>query len=86
MSEIAKERNLTIGTIEGHLIKHLITGEVKITDLMSEEKYTELKSLMESLSYEGFSDLKSKIDEKFSFNEIRMVAQVLQNEGTSSAN
>jgi len=86
MSEIAKERNLAIGTIEGHLIKYLITGEVKITDLMSEEKYTELKSLMESLSYEGFSDLKSKIDEKFSFNEIRMVAQVLQNEGTSSAN
>lgn len=86
MSEIAKERNLTIGTIEGHLIKYLITGEVKITDLMSEEKYTELKSLMESLSYEGFSDLKSKIDEKFSFNEIRMVAQVLHNEGASTAN
>ncbi|WP_034259640.1 helix-turn-helix domain-containing protein [Aequorivita capsosiphonis] len=75
--EIAAERDLTVGTIEGHLITFLASGEVKITDLMPEEKYIELKNLMETVPYDGFSDLKSKIDDKFSYNDLRMVNNVM---------
>ena len=76
--EIAKERNYTTGTIADHLSTFLGTGEIKITELMPEEKYLELKHIMETIPFEGFTDLKSKIDEKFSYNDLRMVSNTLQ--------
>lgn len=76
--EIAKERGLTAGTIEGHLCTFLETGEIKITDLMPEEKFMELKKIMETVPFEGFGDLKNKIDEKFSYNDLRMVSHAIQ--------
>ncbi|MDC7999773.1 helix-turn-helix domain-containing protein [Aequorivita todarodis] len=76
--EIAKERNFTTRTIEGHLSAYLATGEIKITDLMPEEKFLELKKIMETVPYEGFGDLKSKIDEKFTYNDLRMVSNAIQ--------
>ncbi len=76
--QIAKERNFTVGTIEGYLSTFLETGEIKITDLMPEAKYKELKNILETVPYEGFSDLKSKIDEKFSYGDLRMVFNALQ--------
>ncbi len=75
--EIAKERNLTPGTIEGHLSTFLSTGEIEITELMPENKYIELKNLMETIPHHGLGDLKSKIDEKFSYGELRMVSNAL---------
>lgn len=78
VSEIALERNLTAGTIEGHLSAFLASGKIKITELMQEEKFLELKNIMETVPYEGFSDLKSKIDDKFSYSDLRMVLNALQ--------
>ena len=75
---IAKERNFTAGTIEGHLSQYLSTGEIEITDLMPKDKYLELKNLMETIPFEGFGDLKNKIDDRFTYGEIRLVSQVLQ--------
>lgn len=81
--EIAKERDFTTGTILGHLTSFLASGEIIITDLMPEETYNELKNLMETVPYDGFSDLKSKINDKFSYSDIRMVSNVLQFEKKS---
>tara|TARA_R110002049_G_scaffold114927_1_gene266610 strand:+ start:22004 stop:24442 length:2439 start_codon:yes stop_codon:yes gene_type:complete len=75
--EIAKKRELTTGTIEGHLAHFISTGEIKITDLISEEKYMELKDVMKATPFESFSDLKSKIDDKFTYTDIRLVANEL---------
>jgi len=44
---------------------------------MPENKYVELKNLMETIPHDGFGDLKSKIDEKFSYSELRMVSNAL---------
>lgn len=82
LSEIAKERDLTIGTIEGHLINFLPSGEIKITDLMPEEKYLELKNIMETIPYEGFSDLKNKVDKQFSYSDLRMVRHAMDQNKT----
>ena len=38
MVEIAKERNLAIGTIEGHLSSFVANGEIDINEMVSEEK------------------------------------------------
>lgn len=78
VSEIAKERGLTAGTIEGHLTSFLALGKIKITELMPEKKYLELKNIMETVPHEGFSDLKAKIDDKFSYSDLRMVLNALQ--------
>ena len=78
IDEIAKERGLTKNTIEGHLASYITTGEIKITDLMSEEKFNKLKKIMKNTDYEGFSDLKRKIDDTFSYGDLRMVATVLE--------
>lgn len=75
--EIAKQRDLTPGTIESHLITFLASGKINITDLMPEEKYIELKKIMETVPYESFGDLKSKIDAKFSYGDLRMVSNTL---------
>lgn len=77
-SEIATKRGLVQGTIETHLIKYIATGELEITDLMPEEKYLELKKIMQETQYENTNDLKRKIDDKFSYNEIRMVGREIE--------
>lgn len=78
IAEIAKERGFTVGTIERHLSTFLATGEIRITELMPVEKYLELKKIMETEDYKGFGDLKSKIDDKFTYSDLRMVANALQ--------
>lgn len=77
-AENVKERSLTSGTIEGHLSTFLALGKIKIIELMSEEKYTELKNIMESVPQEGFSDLKVEVDDKYTYSELRMVLTALQ--------
>ena len=76
--EIAKERNFTTTTIEGHLAHFIPTGEIKITDIMQEKKFEELKTIMQKATFENFTELKNKIDDKFSYSEIRLVASTLE--------
>jgi len=73
IDEIAEERGLTKNTIEGHLASFIETGEIKITDLISLDKFNELKKIIKNTHFEGLTDLKSKIDAKFTYSEIRMV-------------
>ncbi len=71
--EIAKERGLAIGTIESHLIGFVNSGELNVTDIIPEDKYLELKKIMQETSFETITELKNKIDDKFTYNEIRLV-------------
>jgi len=80
IKEIAKERGLVTGTIEGHLAKYVLTGDLKIEDLIPKDKYLELKKIMKTIDYEGLSDLKNKIDNKFTYSEMRMVNMELNKE------
>lgn len=80
IQEIATERELAESTIQGHLADFILTGDVKAEELIPKEKYNELKKLMTTLKYEGSSDLKSKIDDKFSYGDIRIVNKALEYE------
>lgn len=77
IATIAKTRNLVTGTIESHLSTFLETGEVSIEDLMPKEKYNELRTLMQNTEFEGLSDLKNKIDDAFTYSEMRWVQKML---------
>ncbi len=78
ISEISAKRGLVIGTIESHLAMFVASGDLEITDLMPEKKYLKLKKIMESSKFESFSELKSKIDDKFTYSEIRMVGHEIE--------
>jgi len=74
IEEIAIERGLVKTTIESHLVHFIPMGEVKITDLMPEKKYKELKEIMKITPFDSFSELKEKIDDKFTYGELRLVS------------
>lgn len=80
--EIAKERSLTVGTIEGHLASFLKTGEIDVFNLISKEKFEELKKIMENTTFESFTDLKNKTEDKFTYGEMRIVANALERKNT----
>ena len=77
IEEIAEERGYTIGTIATHLSSFISSKEVKITDLISEEHFTELKEIIPKTTFENLSDLKHQIDDKYSFTDLRLVLNYL---------
>jgi len=78
IKEIAKERGLVTGTIEGHLSQYILKGDLKVEDIMPKDKYNELKKIMRTSIFESFNELKSKIDAKFTYGEMRMVSMDLE--------
>ncbi|MBA6154503.1 helix-turn-helix domain-containing protein [Gelidibacter maritimus] len=73
ISEIATERELVESTVFGHLSKFVDSGEVKVTDLISEAHFKELTELIPKHKFENLSDLKRQLDDKYSYNDIRLV-------------
>ncbi|WP_204346233.1 helix-turn-helix domain-containing protein [Psychroserpens algicola] len=73
IEDIASERELNMNTIVGHLASFITSGEVKITDLISEDHYNELKELIPKCTFDNLSDLKHQLDEKYSYSDIRLV-------------
>ncbi len=73
IEQIAFERDLNINTIMGHLASFIPSGEVKISDLISDKHYRELKALIPKHKFENLSDLKHQIDDKYTYGEIRLV-------------
>ncbi|MGM5470998.1 helix-turn-helix domain-containing protein [Flavobacteriaceae bacterium LMO-SS05] len=78
IAEIAQERELNKNTIFGHLSSFIASGEIKVTDLISEQHYKELLEIIPKYTFENLSDLKHQIDEKYSYGEIRLVLGLLE--------
>ncbi|MCX7547474.1 helix-turn-helix domain-containing protein [Xanthomarina sp. F1114] len=79
IQDIADERELNENTIFGHLASFISSKEVKITDLMSEKHYKELKRIIPKTTFENLSDLKHQLDDKYTYGEIRLVIDNLSN-------
>jgi len=77
IEEIAEERGYVRTTIEGHLALFVASGDLEVSDIMTKERYDELKAIMKNTEYDSFADLKGKIDSKFRYSELRLVAQEL---------
>jgi len=73
VQDIAKERELTTNTITGHLASFIPSGEVKITDLISEKHYNELKKIIPQKEFESLTDLKNQLDDKYSYSDLKLV-------------
>jgi hypothetical protein len=78
VEEIASMRELTENTIFGHLASYIPSGKIKVTDLMPDSHYNELKQIIPTLSFDNLSDLKNQVDDKYSYAELRLVLNALQ--------
>jgi len=76
--EIAGERGLTLNTIMTHLIHFIPIGEIKIQDLIPQERYDIIKQIIENNSFESLSDLKQIVGDEFDWWELRLVLKVNQ--------
>lgn len=73
IEEIAKERNLAVGTIESHLFYFVGIGEIDINQFLSIEKQELIKSAIEKFGHLSTKTLKENLPEEISYAQIRMV-------------
>jgi hypothetical protein len=70
---IAKERNLSVVTIEGHLAFFVASKQININDLVSEEHQLLIKQVLKINGRESIKVLKENLPEEISYGQIRMV-------------
>jgi len=73
VEEIAKERNLTQQTIEGHLAHYVSIGEINISELVSREKVLLIEPIAKTFSGKSLTPIKEKLGREISFGEIKLV-------------
>ncbi len=73
VAEIAKERSLTVQTIESHLTGFVELGEIEIDELVSKEKQKQIEPLLQEHTTGTLSFIKEKLGNEISFGEIRYV-------------
>ncbi len=73
VAEIAKERNMAIVTIEGHLSWFVGNGDIDINKLVSLEKSLLIKAAIKSHGIESHKILKDNLPENISYGEIKLV-------------
>ena len=78
VADIAARRGLKPGTIEGHLARYIGTGELALTELMSEEKLARIAAALASLGSETLGPVKEALGEDCSYGEIKMVQAHLE--------
>ncbi len=73
-NQIAEERKLTLGTIEGHLAKAVEAGSITIYRIMDDVEVAEITNALSELP-EGFSskDLFTKLKGKYGYGKLRAV-------------
>jgi ATP-dependent DNA helicase RecQ len=78
VSEIAKDRNFTVQTIEGHLAHFIEKGIVNVEELVSREKIVSIEAIAKELPGGSLSQLKEKLGPSITSGEIRLVLAYLR--------
>jgi 23S rRNA U2552 (ribose-2'-O)-methylase RlmE/FtsJ len=71
--EIATERGFTVGTIEGHLVSFISTGEILVHELVKEEKVSAIQKVVEEMGEVSSGLYKERLGPDYSYAEIRAV-------------
>ncbi|MFK7936365.1 MAG: helix-turn-helix domain-containing protein, partial [Saprospiraceae bacterium] len=80
VAEIAQERELVAGTIEGHLAHYVAQGELKVEAVVAPERITEITEYLKANPDYGLADAKKHFGEKYSYGELRLVRDSLPKE------
>ena len=77
IDEIAKERNFSIGTIEGHLAMYIGTGELKISEFVSETKINAVLLYMKEHPEKSMGEIINSFGGAINFSELRFIVKHL---------
>jgi len=85
VNDIAKERSLTVQTIEGHLAYFVERGDIQISELVSREKIVLIEAAVKSFQGGNIATIKEKLGSNIGFGEIRLVLAWIEFQKNSSA-
>jgi hypothetical protein len=77
LADIARTRGLTVGTIEGHLARFIANGEIRIDELLSQEKLNLIEPLVKNYTTGSITSIKQQLGDAATFGEIRLVMAAL---------
>jgi hypothetical protein len=80
-AEIAKERGLTLGTIMGHFVPYLKSGEVKISALVDAKKAETIAECIRETEATSLGEVRQILGEDYDYGEIRLVFAGMKGEG-----
>ncbi len=73
IAEIASRRGLTTSTIESHLASFILTGEIRVDELVPQHKIDPILTAIRELGGSALGPLRSKLGNDYSFSEIKAV-------------
>ncbi len=73
IEEIAKERNLSVSTIEGHLAHYVQLGIVNVHEVVTKEKFVLIEPAVRDFEGGPIAPLKVQLGESASWSEIRLM-------------
>ena len=76
--EIAKNRGLSLSTIEGHLAHYVACGEVDIDTLLAKEKLDTITTTFKDKNTKKLSDIKTALGKEYSYAEIKLALAYLE--------
>ena len=82
VTEIADERGLQPGTVEGHLARFIGTGEVRLDELVPLHKIETIRNaVLEFKDQNALSPIKESLGDDYTYGEIRAVIAALGGDG-----
>jgi hypothetical protein len=72
IEDIAKERNLTTNTIEGHLSRYVATGELEANFFTSLDRIENILTVVNELGTEQLNAIKNSLSDDYTYGEIRI--------------
>ena len=72
---IATERGFAVSTIEGHLCSFIPTGEIKIEQVVEEEKIKKISEVIDQVGLLSSKTIKDQLDESFTYGQIKAVME-----------
>ncbi|RPH28654.1 MAG: helicase [Bacteroidales bacterium] len=76
--EIASERKMALSTIEGHLAHYVGTGELDISNFLTQEKIDQISKYFISNKSKSLSNAKAEFGDKVSYFELKFVLKRLE--------
>ncbi len=76
--EIARERNMAISTIEGHLAHFVGLGELSLEGLVEPEKIKIITRYLEQHRATSLNEIRAGLGNEYSYSEIRFVLKYLE--------
>lgn len=73
ISEIAKERAFTIGTIEGHLAHYILSGEISVFEIVPKIKVAKIMAYLIQNPESSTVDTKIALGDEVSYGELKAV-------------